>query len=238
MTLRHRVTTLLLCGLLLLTAASQSMAAGAKSIAVLISTRGMVELAKGGGDFTSAKFGDVLDDGDRIRTGNDGFASIVFTDDKTQVKIRPSTTITVNASREQDYSLAKRVNMDIGQVFTDVQRQKGSMRVATPNSVASVKGTQFWVLVGGDGGSQVLTLEGVVQMVSLLTGQSVDVSGGNTATVGTDGTITTGTIGEGDLPEDEEPLGPSKTITIRFTDEDGNEKTLTIEVFDAPEGVE
>lgn len=235
MKLRHSVTAFL-CALLVFGGAAQGYAAGAKSIAVLISTRGLVEIAKGDGDYQAAKFGDVLDDGDRIRTGQDGFASVVFTDDKTQIKVRPSTNITVNASREADYSLAKRVNMDVGQLFSDVQRQKGSMRVATPNSVASVKGTQFWVLVGGNGDSQVLTLQGVVQMTSLLTGQSVDVSGGGSATVGTDGAITTGSIGEGDVPGEEEPEGPTRTIEIRFKDEDGNEKTLTIEVYGEDEG--
>jgi len=227
----HGHYTIALVLLLLLVSTFSATAQDAKSIAVLISVRGLVEV-DANGEWTPAKFGQVLDDGARLRTGADGFASIVFTDDKTQVKFRPGTLVTLNATRDQeDYTLAKRVNMDVGQLFADVQEQKGSMRVATPNSVASVKGTQFWVLFGS-GQSQVLTLDGLVQVLSLVTGQSSDVGAGFQATVGDDGTITTGSIEEGQLPDTEDVGEPSKTIEIRFTDEDGNVKTMTIDVFD------
>jgi hypothetical protein len=221
--------------LLLLIATLPAAAQNAKAIAVLISARGEVETAQGQNPWSTAKFGIVLDDGDRLRTGSDGFASIVFTDDKTQIKIRPNTTITVNATREPDYSLAKRVNMDVGQLFADVQQQKGTMRVATPNSVASVKGTQFWVLVSGTGQSQLLTLQGVVDMLSLLSGQSVTVGAGNSATVSQSGEITTGTINEEDIPDLGEVV-PTRTIEIQFTGEDGSQKTLKIEVPITQEG--
>ncbi|MFH0881846.1 MAG: FecR family protein [bacterium] len=221
--------------LLVLIATLPAWAQNAKSIAVLISTRGEVEVAQGQNPWGAAKFGVVLDDGDRLRTGTDGFASIVFTDDKSQIKIRPNTTITVNATRDPDFSLAKRVNMDVGQLFADVQQQKGTMRVATPNSVASVKGTQFWVLVSGTGQSQLLTLQGVVEMLSLLSGQSVNVGAGNSATVLEGGEITTGTITPEDIPDLGE-LGPTRVIEIHFTGEDGTQKTLKIEIQVPEEG--
>ncbi len=225
----NRKRAWLVAFLLVMMATLPAAAQNAKAIAVLISTRGEVEFAKAQSSWGAAKFGVVFDDGDRLRTGTDGFASIVFTDDKSQIKIRPNTSITVNASRDPDYSLAKRVNMDVGQLFADVQKQKGSMRVATPNSVASVKGTQFWVLVSGTGESQLLTLQGVVEMLSLLTGQSVTVGSGNSATVSQGGGITTGTINPEDVPDLGE-AGPTRVIEIKFTGEDGTEKTLKIEI--------
>ena len=45
-----------------------------------------VEVYTGKKDFTSLKAGAILDDGDKIRTGNSGFVAIIFIDDKSTLK--------------------------------------------------------------------------------------------------------------------------------------------------------
>ncbi len=216
--------------MLLMEVCSTVLAAGTKAIAVVLTTKGTAEIRKVEAKaWTALKFGVVLDDGDRLRTGEDGFVALVFTDDKSQIKIRPATEITVNAERNADYSLAKSINMQIGELFADVKKQKGSLQVATPTSVASVKGTEFWVLVGPDGETQVLTLQGAIELLSILTGQQVEVIAGALGTVEVNGTITIGTYEVTRIPQLPEELQNPPVIEINFRDANGNQKRLIIE---------
>jgi len=215
--------------LLILCIGGTAWADGAKAIAVIVSVKGDSQVKKGEAAWTTARFGTVLDNDDQIRTGEDGFMALVFTDDKSQLKVRPFTELTLNGERDEEYNISKRVNMEIGELFADVTQQKGSLQVATPTSVASVKGTEFWVIVENDGETQLLTLEGIVEFISLLTGESVDVSSGGAAVATPNGDVTTSSIDETEIPDILEDLLELKTIEIRFIDEDGNEKVLTIQ---------
>ncbi len=173
-------TLVLFTALMLIIAFSTSVLAqdGAKAIAVTLSVKGTVELKQGDGEWGPLKFGAVLNDGDRIRTGKDSYTALVFTDDKSQLKIRPESDISLNANRNEDHSLAKKVNIEVGELFAEVKQLKGTLQVATPTAVASVKGTVFWVIVNPDGSTMQLTLEGIVQLISNLTGQSIEVVAG------------------------------------------------------------
>ncbi|MBZ0264679.1 FecR family protein [bacterium] len=214
--------------LLSFTFANQSFAA-AKAIAVVLSTKGKAEVKKGDAKWADLKFGSILDNGDKLRTGDEGFIALAFTDDKSQLKIRPSSEVTLNADRNQDFSLAKSVNMQIGELFVDVKKQKGSLQVATPTSVASVKGTEFWVIVGPDGESQVLTLEGIVELLSRLTGIAQDVIEGMMGEVDEDGNIEIGEFQIEEVPDLPDELLNQNYIEIDYLDQDGNEKRLIIE---------
>ncbi len=200
---------------------------GAKTIAVVTMVQGKAEFKKGEQDWKQLSFGLVLDDGDQLRTGGDGFIAMVFTDDRTELKIRPDSDITVTAERNDDYSLNKRVSMEMGELFTNVSQQKGRMEVATPTSVAAVKGTEFWVLVNPDGTTQVLTLEGIVDLLNLLSGLNVDVGAGQQGTSGAGGGLDVGGYTAGDLPQFMDEAMP-QTIQIEYTDEEGNVRTLII----------
>lgn len=224
---------LLLAGLLAGAAwAQEEEKEASKSIAVILTAKGDAELKKGDDPWKSANFGAVLNAGDKLRTGNDGFISIVFTDDKTQLKIRPNTAITVDGQRDEDYSISKRVNMELGELFADVTKQKGALQIATPTSVASVKGTEFWVIVNEDGSSQVLTLQGLIEMLSLITGQTVDVGAGMGANIDPSGSIEEVTLEDIDVPDFTEETFDLKSIEIRFLDDEGNEKTIIIQYQD------
>ncbi len=214
--------------LVILTFSGMALADNAKAIAIIMTVKGDVEVKKGDAGWASAAFGTVLDDGDKIRTGDDGFLAIVFTDDKSQLKIRPGTEITLNGERDEDYNIAKRVNLEIGELFADVTKQKGSLQVATPTSVASVKGTEFWVIVQIDGVSQVMTLEGLVEFLSLETGQTIEVDAGTQALIDELGDITITEIADDDIPDMIDELLELKTIEVEFIDQDGNTKKLLL----------
>ena len=219
------VSAALACGLLF---SFTARAENAKSIAVVLSTKGKVETKKEGTDWKDLKFGAVLDAGDRVRTGDESFAAIVFTDDKSQLKLRPDTEITVNADRRKDYSLSKKVNLELGELFAEVKKQKGSLQISTPTAVASVKGTKFWVIVLPGGETQQLTLEGVVELLSRSTGERVDVAAGWMGSVNADGEIEHSSLDAAMVPE-LPAEGEAQRIEMRFIDENGNEKTLIIE---------
>jgi FecR protein len=214
--------------LIVLTLSGMALAENAKAIAIIMAVKGEVDIKKGDAGWASATFGAVLDDGDKIRTADNGFLAIVFTDDKSQLKIRPGTEITLNGKRDEDFNISKRINLEIGELFADVTKQKGSLQVATPTSVASVKGTEFWIMVQIDGITQVMTLEGLIEFLSLETGQTVEVDAGTQALIDELGGITISQINPDDIPGMIEEMLDLKTIEVEFYDQDGNLKKLLL----------
>ena len=61
----------------------------ANKIAVATKIKGSVEVMPAGKrDFIKLKPGTILSDGDKIRTGSKGFAAIIFIDDKSTLKLK------------------------------------------------------------------------------------------------------------------------------------------------------
>ncbi len=220
-----------LCSLLLIAVALQAQPA-ARSIAIVLSTRGQAELQAHTADWEAAARGAILDDGHGVRTGEDGFLALLFTDDKSQLKIRPETQFVIQAARDSDHNLLKRINLEIGELLIDVQHRKGSLQVVTPTSVAAVKGTLFWASVDEDGNTTIQLIEGELEITNSVTGDILLIEAGQSAVVNEDGSVEISDLEETDLPEytgDEE--GPStETIEIEFEDEEGNRKTLIIDI--------
>ncbi len=203
---------------------------GPQSIAVVISVNGNVELLRGEDSWRALTFGAVLNDGDKIRTGAESYLAIIFTDDRSQIRIRPNTELTINAERRPDYSLDARLTMEIGELFADVREQKGRLQVATPTTVASVKGTQFWILVNQEGTTQVLTLEGLLELLNTVSGQVIDVGEGEIGTSDGLGDIILEVLGDDyNIPEWVGEDGAVDQIEIQFQDEDGTTRTLIIQ---------
>lgn len=70
-------------------------------------------------------------------------AALVFVDDKSLIRIRPNSILTVNGEREKT-SIAKNISLEVGTIFGQITKQKSSFQITTPTSVASVKGTSLW----------------------------------------------------------------------------------------------
>lgn len=148
-----------------------------KSVAVTVKATGEVLVKSGAGE-SPLKTGSRLDDGDQVRTGPDGRAVLVFTDDKSQLKLTPNTKVVLHAQRGSGRT-DKEVEMSQGTLWSKVTRQQGEFRIATPTSVASVKGTAWWTRTGEEG-TDIITEEGVVGLTSRETNQEVDVMSGQT----------------------------------------------------------
>lgn len=203
-----------------------------KSIALTMKVTGDVQIRKAGSDKKEPlKFGTPLDDGDWIRTGDNGTVTIIFSDDKSLITLQPRTEVVVGGKRDAQANIAKRVSMDVGQLFAKVERQRGTLEIATPTSVASVKGTEFWVVVFPDGTTEVITLEGLVELMNNISRQAVNVGSGQTGRSEPNGNNNVGPTPEGGVPqgagggEGAEP----KVVEIRVVDPDGNARTILIQ---------
>jgi hypothetical protein len=213
--------------LLLIVGVQTTPAQEAKGIAVTLAVDGDVQFVRDG-KTTDLPMPTVFNAGDKVLTGDNGFCAVMFTDDKSQLKIRPNSEVTLGAERNDDFSLAKKVSLEAGELFTEVTQMKGSLQIATPTAVASVKGTEFWVIFA-DGTTRNITLEGIVDLLSLLTGERQDVPAGMEGEVDQAGAIALRNLDVDNVPRflDEMEL---QEIEVKFIDEDGNEKTLKIQV--------
>ena len=202
----------------------------ADKIAVATKVKGLVEIMKvGEKEFLSLKAGSILDDGDKIRTGNSGFVAIIFIDDKSTLKIKENSEAVITGKKTTK-NISKKINLDGGTIRASIIKQNVDFVIQTPTSVASVKGTDFW-LISDDSGDQVIGLEGLVSLVNTETGQEVSVSSGMTGISTPDGQVGVSETDIANIPEDpneEFEEGPSQ-LKIYFEGPNGEQKVFIID---------
>ena len=87
-------------------------------------------------------------------------------------------------------NIAKKINMDIGTIRATVKKQNTDFVIQTPTSVASVKGTDFWLITDPAEGDLIIGLEGIVGLTNSETGEEVNVTEGLSGISTPDGTST------------------------------------------------
>lgn len=172
----------------------------------------------------------VLFDRDFIRTRANGFLVMVFLDDKSMLKVKGNTELEIRGKREGS-GISKKINMTIGTLKAEISKQrKGDFVVSTPTSVASVKGTSFWIISDPQFGDRVFGLDGLIELLNLISGEIVTVGPGQTGTSNLDGSIGVMATIPQNIPEDEEETSEEiKELRIRFRNADGEEHDLIIE---------
>ncbi len=135
----------------------------AKDIALILRAKGRVQKVPAGKKRAlRARKGDRLHSGDIIRTGRNSQASLIFTDDKSLVKLRPQSQLVIKGKREKK-NVKKTLFMRLGTLWAKVT--KGNLfRVETPSGVAAVKGTEFEVSIDQSGTMTVTCFEGIVEL--------------------------------------------------------------------------
>ena len=204
----------------------------ADKIAVTMKVSGTVDIEQSGSSGLSAlKPGTILSDGDRIMTGKNGFAALIYIDDKSMVKIMGNTEVIIKG-RLSAGSIAKQVNIDHGTLRAQIQKQrKGDFVIQSSTSVASVKGTDFWMISDPVTGDILIGLEGLVNLTNLISGESSDVGAGTTGTSTPDGSVETSETNPDNIPLDPDEGGtPSNQIEIELEGPDGEIKTLLIDI--------
>jgi len=199
-------------------------------IAVATKVKGDVELMKVDTDkFHGLNPGTILSDGDKIRTGNSGFAAIIFIDDKSTLKLKENTEVVITGQRTAA-SISKKINMDTGTVRATVTKQNSDFIIQTPTSVASVKGTDFWMITDPISGDQIIGIDGLIGLVNIETGQAVDVTEGMTGSSTPDGQTSVEETDPNSVPDDpsDQQEGPS-VIRIYLEGPNGEQKVMVIE---------
>ena len=202
----------------------------ASKIAVATKVNGDVEIMPvDTKDFSELKPGTVLSDGDKIRTGNSGFAAIIFIDDKSILKLKGNSEATI-AGQRTSASISKKINMDSGTVRATITKQNVNFVIQTPTSVASVKGTDFWLLSDPISGDEVIGLDGIVNLTNNETGEEVDVTEGNSGISNPDGSVGLEETDPNSIPDDpsDDQEGPSQ-IRIYLDGPNGEQKVIVID---------
>ena len=95
------------------------------------------------GKYSSAYKGQMIENGNWIKTDKDVFVSIIFLDG-TNVKIHQKTEIEIKSSRITSKELKTNMYVAEGEAWSNVSKQgNGEFKIETPTAVASVKGTEF-----------------------------------------------------------------------------------------------
>ncbi len=116
------------------------------------------------GEEIPAEIGALLGPGDTIKTGSGSFASVIFQDDGSRVKLGENAVLTLNVTRKQK-KLNKRMRLDKGKLWAKVKKKRDTeFQINTPTSVASVKGTNFIIEEHVWGETWVWVLEGRVEL--------------------------------------------------------------------------
>ena len=121
--------------------------------------------------------------------------------------------------------------MDGGTIRASITKQNVDFVIQTPTSVASVKGTDFWMLVDELLGDQIIGLEGQVSLVNTETGQEVMVSTGMTGSSTPDGQVGMSQTDQSSIPEDpsDEFQEGSSQVKIYLEGPNGEQKVFIIE---------
>ena len=203
----------------------------AEKIAVATKVKGVSEIMKvGSKNFSYLKAGMILDDGDKVRTGKSGFVAIIFIDDKSTLKVKENSEAVITGRRTTK-NISKKINIDGGIIRASITKQNVDFVIQTPTSVASVKGTDFWMVVDELLGDQIIGIEGQVSLVNTETGQEVNVTSGMTGVSTPDGQVG---IAETDLasipddPSDDSEEGPSQ-LKIYLEGPNGEQRAFIIE---------
>lgn len=202
---------------------------GAERIAIVTKVKGTVELRKSGGNFKSVTPGIVLFDQDFIKTGSDGFMVMVYLDDKSMLKIKQNTNLQISGTRKGK-GISKKIDMIAGTLKAEISKERrGDFIISTPTSVASVKGTHFWFISNPLFGDQVIGLEGLIELLNLISGEVITVGAGMTGTSMQTGKLDLQETADSDIPKDEDEAKKEiNELKVRLKDAFGEEKDFII----------
>ena len=199
-------------------------------MAVTTKVFGNVEIFKKKGSTVELKQGSILSIGDQIKTSKGSFAAIIFIDDKSILKIKENSILTLNGQRKRG-SIFKEINLQGGSLRAQVTDQnRKNFTIESSVSVASVKGTDFWFINDNDNGQDfVHGLDGLIELTNKNSGISVDIEAGITGFSNIDGNLQTKKTDPKILPADEvDPETKTNSIEIEFLDSTGKKKKLII----------
>jgi len=201
------------------------LASDTKDVALLFKSTGKVEIYQENKKiWSTGSRGYRLNSGDKIRTGYDSFAAILFTDDKSLMKVRSGSDLLIQGERNES-SIAKRIFMEVGEVFVSVKKQNTVFRLETPTGVAAVKGTEFYGLVDQEGNMSIIAIKGIIELINKY-GSILLTAGETGKSDGKNPPLKDNTEGQPNWGAEQEPT-PDE-LEIEFKSPNGDMKKLKI----------
>ena len=175
----------------------------AQVIARLVKSEGRVHFKRLGASTFSeqAKPGAPIKNGDEIKVGEEGFAAVIYLDDRSILKVRENTKFSFMDTRN-----SRTIDLTHGTVLNDIKKEGRTkdFRIQTPVSVASVKGTQFAAIVSLSGVDQFICKEGLFEVLNMVSGETVNVAAGQKAVSNATGDLVQAPASPGEYPSDPE----------------------------------
>ena len=200
-------------------------------VAIAIKTKGKVSLfSSQDKNKTLLKPGTPVNDGDKIMTEKDSFAAIMYLDDKSVIKMLSNSDLLIIGERSKK-GISKSLDISYGKITANISKQKEKeFRIATPTSVASVKGTELAITSDPSSGDSFTLLEGLIEVTNSITGESMEVSQGETAVSTPQGSLEIGQTTTQDMEgfEEAEVEIPAQELRFEVEDSDGNIKEIII----------
>jgi len=126
---------------------------------------------------------------DLLATGNDGFIMFAYLDDGSLIKVHKNSRVFVNGEVKNNI-INKDIIIDDGFIRFDVNKQKqNEFKIVTPTSVASVKGTIFY-LDSKKTGDVFYGLEGIVEIQNITSNDITNLTNNKKITSTPDGVLT------------------------------------------------
>ena len=201
-----------------------------ENVAVVIKLEGEVRISPANSIKSEAvKKGRILQHGDKLETGAGGYCAIKFLDDKSLLRIKEKSSCIIEGKRKGN-AIEKNIFTEFGSFFFSLFKQKEQFDVTTPTSVASVKGTKFWVVqLSQSGVSRFVCTEGAIEIKNKA--GKVLARRGQTATVESRSRAPQVRLTrEGDIPSDDDSNGILQELDFGFTNGAGQEKVLRIQL--------
>ncbi len=205
-----------------------SYAISGERIAIATKIIGNAHFVRGNGSKSVIKKGQIFETGDILSTKKGGFVALLFIDDKTALKIKENSKLTISGKRSAK-AIAKEIKLERGTLRAIVGKQKqADFVIRTSVSVASVKGTDFWI-ISNKSSDSLIGLEGKVEFLNIISGELLDITRGKTAISSSSGDLRSFKTDPKNIPEDPSDDGKDEQkLEIEFEDASGNKKTLVI----------
>lgn len=179
-------------------------------------------------DWELAKTGLPLKDGEEVRTGSKSLALIIFSDGSGLLRVRENAILHIYGAKDEK-KLNKNTFVEKGLIGFDVKRQGDEeFKFTTPTAVASIRGTAGFIDVD-DNNITTLSLEsGTVEFESTKgEKKSGTVTGGNTATIDSEGNIAINPTSEEDKKKNDQTRSLNTKKVIIKT----NRGTVVLEYY-------
>jgi hypothetical protein len=184
-------------------------------------------------EWDAAEKGDLLNAGDRVKTGRQSLAIVKF-NDRSIVRVRENSEIAMTTEADGKGAV-KTLNGSEGGYGFDIQKQRSNekFRFTSPTSVASIRGTMGTWSSGGGNDTLVLP-EGLVNLMNRVSNRDIDVPAGYIAFSNADGSLSLRPATEEELATARKTAtgGTTKELELKLRNENGEEKDLKIKYKD------